>query len=240
MGANGQLVWSVNLSSAEASLESNRKLQSGAAATLDILHRHQMPATWTAPDPAGVASICHQVLAHPGHDIGLLGDPSWIGAGRTVFSRELTGRSEAARSAGIPVSCLATGGASLDSSLDILVRHRISTIRVDGAQWGMASSRRYGIWQLSVTAPVPGRPGLWGGRFSYRRLIRQCARQSQTILLLVDAAKMAEPASRKLLESLCRFAAKQSQLVPCEFAQLARRMLAPASSAGTRSILRAA
>lgn len=239
MGTSGQLIWSVNLTPTTG-LEDRRSLQDGASATLELFRRHQMPATWTASDPAAQAAICRQVQRFPGQDVGLLGDDSWIGVGRTTFARELTRRAEAARAAGIPICCLATGGASLDNNLDILVRHRIATIRVDGAQWGMASSRRYGIWQLSVTDALPGRGGLWGGRFGYRRLVRQCARQRLTTMLVVDAVKLADPAAQKLLDHVCRYAAKQSNLVVSEFAQLARRMVSPTAATGSGSILRAA
>lgn len=239
MGTPGQLIWSVNLSAHDGDISSAQALQAGAEATLEVLRRHRMPATWTAPEPAQLKPLCGRI-AEAGHELGLLGDSDWIGAGRTKFVNELTRRSEAARAAGLPISCLATGGAPLDHNLDILVRQRISTIRVDGAQWGMASSRRFGIWQLSVSDVVPGRRGLGGGRLGYQRLIRQCARHRQTMLLVIEASAMADRSRVRLLDRLCRTAARQSQLAICPFAEVARRMLAGSESAGAGSILRAA
>ena len=237
MGTQGRLILTVNFNGQTNRVDHAREMHRGMLSVLHLFQQHEMPATWMMRDPALAKPLCQEIQSRPGQEIGLLADGSWIGAGRNILSRELLRRVEPARIAGIPISTMSVP--KLDGNLDLLVRHRISAVEVHGPQLAQ-SSRRYGIWQISSTERVPGRKGMFNGRLSYRRLIRNCIKSQQTILLSVDGdAVVADESARKVLQSVCAYAAKQPDLQVRGFAELGKELLAVAPATPSRSILRA-
>ncbi|MCA9178376.1 MAG: hypothetical protein KDB14_28140 [Planctomycetales bacterium] len=229
-----RLVWTVNCRANGASTEDARDQLEAAKSVLKLMERFQMAATWMLPDPVVQRPLCERITSYQGQEIGLLGE-SLDSNDRDGFARELARRVEPARNSGIPISTLSLS--RLEGNLDLLVRHRISAVRVEQAK-SVKSCRRFGVWQIASSEVVPSRQGFWGARAS-RAAIDQLIRDGQTALYVVDLAALGRGEQLKSLEAVCKHVARQGLKV-CSFAELGRRLVSTEVVRPARSILKSA
>lgn len=216
-----------------------------------LLAKYDVPATWGLADPAVSAARDTLAGAKPGHEIAILGDPSWVGheAGRSRFARELTRRTTRARAAGLAVSTLLLRAANLTDHLDIAVKHGITAVRNSAVVRSRAPQQlRYGLWHIPASEQLPG-ASRWriggGGGWSIGRQIRLAGQPYSVVHVAVDALRMAERGAGALhvLESVVRQAAAQrvrGSLAIETLAVTARRLTGARVSLPSRSILRRA
>ena len=190
-------------------LTAHTQLRKRAAELQQLLRRHQLRATWAVRDPAAshvprILTESHAVGSAP--ELALVGDPTWVGetAGRTRFASQLLRRIEAAHQVGCDVGALKLDGVTLESGLDLLVRHRISVVwqGLPAATSGSRETRRkssstgafrpqslrFGIWQAPSSLRFPLRGAWWRGgaaRVS-NRLIRQAVQQAQVAHVVLN------------------------------------------------------
>ncbi len=192
--STGKVVLSVDLPAETA--PGSRPRQGLAEKLFQMLETRRLPASWV-PRNTQPFSLSHRLATTPnGHDLALLGDPSWVGksAGRTRFARELSARVEAARAANLHVSAIALEDVELDDHLDLLVKNRVGMIR-GRARTGtnlQPQSVRFGVWFTPVSAVLP-RPVEWswlGNTWSLRQTIRRTIRSGGVAHLVIDGTQV--------------------------------------------------
>lgn len=205
VNAEGVLIVTVELGVAVTC--EGRRTGHGADEAADWLSetfdRCEIAATWAVDEPAHDA-ITRRLLARgPGHELALLGDPTWAGPGvsRGSFAREFSRRVLSARAAGMRLSTCVVRGKVPHEQLDILVKHSITALCDLDDSAGKrrnrpAEMRRrcFGLWELPVSTILP-----WFTAFPFRRganllldhaLCRSAA--GGTILhVLIDAPRLA-------------------------------------------------
>lgn len=253
---SGRLVISVDLESDLRQQISSDGLGLDAVTDdlLQILARHRLPATWAVADPVHSAATESVLNSNTEHEMGVLGDSSWVGPGssRSRFARELARRIEGARERGLSVSSLLLRDVLLSDHLDLLVKHRVSIVRqgtgTSGKQTCLASPQplRFGLWQLPESLRLP-RTTRWpfGVGQSVRRVIGRAISSGQTVHLVIDAPRLVDSGNSGLhvLEHVLRYAQQQQQrgnlqIVP--LGQLGEGMKPKRRSQSSRSVLRPA
>ena len=164
-----------------------------------------MPATWAVSDPAHSAATPLILKSAVDHELAILGDANWVGptAGRTRFARELVRRMTQARSAGLNVTTLVPGVASIESHIDLVVKQQITAVAglnepVTARQFPDPRALHYGVWEVPVSANLPLQ-STWfsSGKWSLWRRIRRTAQEAGLIHVLIDAAAIAASGSRQ-------------------------------------------
>lgn len=154
--------------------------------------RH-LGASW-APQAPQEFCLRDELANSQRHDLALVGDDTWIGAGRTLFARELAARVESVRADQIQVSAIALRGVPLDDHLDLLVKHRIGMIRDQncGNLPLQPRSVRFGVWSspVSVVLPQPHDWSWFGMNRSARQIIRRAAAAKGVAHIAIDAGKI--------------------------------------------------
>jgi hypothetical protein len=245
----------VELNPQRRGLNQQRSLEEITRRLIDLLGKHQMPATWAVADPAISAATDRLVSAGAGHEIAILGDRTWVGreAGRSRFHRELARRITRGRAAGLPISTLALRNVELDDHLDLLVKQGITVVRPASevcARSGWFSRRarqpqalRFGLWEApgSLRLPGPTRSiaGLCGS-WSARRGIKGAVDGPGVYHLVIDGLLLAKRGSSglRMLDKILRYAGKWRRRETLDVATLSglakglsgRRHAAPAKS----------
>ena len=237
-----------------------RSLEAITDHLVGLLTRYQVPATWAVADPAISAATEVLLAANAGHEIAILGDPTWVGheAGRMRFGRELARRVLHGRAAGIPISTLALRGTELADHLDLIIKQDISVVRGDFHELTVGwfakpvvqapAALRFGLWDVPASLRLPG-DSRWklggGGRRRARSGIDRAIADCGVFHIQVDALSLADrgPAAEHMLEHILRHAAVRQREGVLEIATLAtaaRRLTGERSSAPARSILHSA
>ena len=181
-------------------------------------------ATWAVADPATSPATVTVLTSGMGHEMAILGAPSWVGtgAGRRRFAQQLTRRVEAARDENLAVSSLIFRNNTLDDHLDLLVKRGITAVRP--GQGGAARSAklpqpgplRYGVWAIPAAAVLPAATRWFGAGIvthAAQRAIDRAVAYSATLHLAIDGPRMLErpEAGLKLLESMLRHASQRRE-----------------------------
>jgi len=220
---------------------------------VELFQHCAFPATWALPDPAN-SPLAERLAGDPlAHEIALLGEADWIGAGagRTQFSQQLTRRMESAAAAGFRIHALALHGTDLTDDLDLLVKHRIALVRSDTViRRGSAAalrpqSVRYGVWRAPVAGILGGNSSWWPASpmWAARRAVRRAIADAGFVHFVIDAAHMAgrTPAQlsgiRKLLRAI-RQHELRGVLNVAPLTQASARWIRPRVATQSRSILR--
>lgn len=179
----GKLVVSVDILNATQRLESLHELQKC----------HGIRATWSLAEPAQCSRL--KDLAADRHEIGLLGDASWIGPqiSRRHFAQNLVSRLEAVRAHGVRLETLALHQTQLEQHSDLLVKANIRAIRPDVAAGKHSKSLRpqsirYGVWQAPASHQIEAQLPSWQAAqqaWSIRRAIRKATQTSGVVHLRV-------------------------------------------------------
>jgi hypothetical protein len=219
-------------------------------ATMDA---ERVPATWAVSDPAHSAATSLILKSTVEHELAILGDANWVGptAGRTRFARELVRRVTQARAAGIEVTTLVPGVASIEGHIDLVVKQHITAVA--GLNEPAAARKsvepralHYGVWELPVAGNLPLK-ATWfsSGKRALWRQIQRTAADAGSFHLLVDAASMAvaKRSDEATVQWLVRRVAtlRDRGLIRVEaLRQTAARLSNIPSAAPQRSILRVA
>jgi hypothetical protein len=208
-------------------------------------------------DPA-ISAATDQLLADDlGHEIAVLGDPTWVGkeAGRMRFGRELARRVGRARSAGISISTLALRGAELVDHLDLVVKQEISVVRSDyrdlSTGWlarpitQAPAPLRFGLWEVPPSMQLPTDNGFQLWNSSSRRArkgIDRAILDRGIFHLQIDALSFAErgDSAERTLDQILRHATIRAAENALEIASLkavANRLAGERTAAPARSIL---
>jgi len=217
------LTISIDLETGSSPIGAHSSLNEITIHLLDILSKHQLPATWATGLPA--TSTSAQVVSRfAGHEIALQGDASWVGraAGRQRFGRELAIRTERARSAGLSLSTLVLDGPELDDQCDLAIKHGVTAVRhatlagKSPRRW-RASTLRFGLWSFPVSCSLPGSsrwlPG-GGGARSARKQLDSAIAERGLFQLAIDASRLESrgaPALRVLQRVLQHIAIRREQ-----------------------------
>jgi hypothetical protein len=180
-------------------LEQHQNMASVTRQLIAIMETARIPATWAVSDPAHSAATSLILKSAVDHELAILGDANWVGptAGRTRFARELVRRVTQARAAGLNVSTLVPGAASIESHIDLVVKHQITAVAglnepVASRKFTEPRALHYGVWEVPATTALP-LPGTWfsSGKWSLWRSIRRTAKEAGLFHLLIDAAAIA-------------------------------------------------
>jgi hypothetical protein len=214
-----------------------RSLDTATQKLMRLLSRHRIPATWAVADPA-MSAATDQLLADDlGHEIGVLGDPTWVGkeAGRMRFGRELARRVGHARAAGVPISTLALRGTELVDHLDLVVKQEISVVRSDyrdlSTGWfarpiaQSPAALRFGLWEVPPSMQLPAETGFrpWNSsRRRSRKGIEQAVVDRGIFHLQIDALNFAErgDSAERTLDQILRYATARAAQNAIEIAPL--------------------
>lgn len=236
--------------------QQQRSLDRVATQLVDLLSKHQVPATWAVADPALSAATEKLVGAAGGHEVAILGDAAWVGAnaGRVRFGRELQRRVTRAREMGLPVTTLALRNATLHAHLDLVVKNGITVVRGAEAKGRRTNSVHQpqslysGLWFMSPSLVLPGNsrwiPG--GGRIgAAKRGLEHAAARREVYHLLINGLALTERSWLALrgLEAVVRRAEKLragGRLEIVTLADAAMRLSNLRQAAPARSILRPA
>lgn len=163
---------------------------------LQLLRHVRTPATLALPSPGEQRAVA-RIQAEPlKHEFAILADDDWTGpqVGRTKFARELARRVELATTKGLSVRSLALGNTKLTSNLDLLVKHRISSVRSRATTGFQPQSLRFGIWQAPVSFTVPSTAGwsLGGLEWTVSRALSRAAKSHDLVHLVTDIEALSE------------------------------------------------
>ena len=125
-----------------------------------LLENLQISATWNLADPANSEVLDRIVTESAGHEIGVLGDSSWLKPhiNRAQLLSELMRRFGGARAIRLPVSTLALHNVTFYQNLDLLVANGIRVIRPPTSKTlgkSMPYRLQCGVWQIPATAVCP-------------------------------------------------------------------------------------
>lgn len=223
------------------------------AELIALLDQHQIPATWAVADPAISAATEPIFASRIGHELAVLAEQSWFGAGsgRLRLRRELGRRFDRARRAGISLSTLVLRNVDEVSEIDLLVEHGITAIRGPARPAGEAvsparPSSRADIWHLPAAWQFPMQSAWWlPANWSIKRRIRQSMRQNLPIHLAIDSPRLVEEDAASLdgLSELLRWIAALNaagQLQLATLGDLGRKFVELHAATPSRSILRPA
>jgi len=180
--------------------ESRDRLDGIRSELLSLLQQHQLKATWAVADPAISAATDAIFAADRGHEIAVLADRSWFGAGsgRVRLRRELSRRFDRARRCGISLSTLVLRNVDEVTEVDLLLEQGISAIRGPARPIGEAApivrtSPRADIWHLPSAWKLPTQSAWWlPANWSIKRRIRSAARLNLPVHLAIDSPKLVE------------------------------------------------
>ena len=237
-----------------------RSLEATTQRLVKLLDRLRVPATWAVADPAVSAATEVLLAAGAGHEIAILGDPTWVGqqAGRARFGRELARRVAHAKAAGIAISTLALRGTELADSLDLAVKQDISVVRPNfregsGGWFSRPVSRtpaaiRFGLWDVPASMRLPC-SSRWkfggGGRRQARSGIDSAIANRGVFQIQVDALTLSDRGNmaEHILEQILRHAIdrqRQGSLEIGTLATVARKLAGDRTVSPARSILHSA
>ena len=254
---HGTLTLSIDLEHdhVQVDLAEQRALDAIASELVDLLTRHQLPATWAVADPAVSAARARVNVMRGGHELALLGDASWVGreAGRSRFARELARRVARARSEGLQVSTLALRTALPQEHCDLAIKEGIVATRQPVADSRPSrrlqpQSLRFGLWGFTVSMALPATsrwlPGGGGTRAARYEIDRAIADRGLAHLA-IDAPRLAErgAAALRVIERVLAHAARRREHGLLEVATLgtvAGRLARENHGQPSRSILRPA
>jgi hypothetical protein len=236
----------------DRSVERHQELATVARQLITTMDAERVPATWAVSDPAHSAATSLILRSAVEHELAILGDANWVGptAGRTRFARELVRRVTQARAAGIEVTTLVPGVASIEGHIDLVVKQHITAVaglnEADLPRMGIEPrALHYGVWELPLTGSLPLKATWFGsGRRALWRRIERTIADAGSFHLLVDAgamtAKRNDEATVKWLVK--RVAALRDRgLIRVEaMRQTAARLSDIPAAAPQRSILRVA
>lgn len=220
---------------------------------LEVLNRHAMPATWAVTDPAASAASERIMSLGAGHEIAILGDPSWVGreAGRSRFGRELARRTERGRGAGPAVSTLVLRSAELGDYSDLAIKQGLTAVRHapgPGSAGRQPQTLRFGLWSFPVSLTLPGAnrwlPGGGGLRAARVGIDRAIAARG-LFQLAIDATQLVARgnSAQRLVERVLEHAERRRQQCVLDVASLrgaADTLSGQHQSRPSRSILRPA
>jgi hypothetical protein len=243
-----------------SSREQPKSLETTTRRLLKLLDQYHLPATWAVADPAVSAATETLLASETGHEVAVLGEPTWVGseAGRMRFGRELARRVAHGRAAGLNISTLALRGTELTDHLDLLVKHGISVLRGEyremSTRWfsqpvcQAPAALRFGLWDIPASYRLPG-DSRWklggGGRRRGRKGIDAAIADRSVFHLQVDALEFTERGhmAEHALECVLKHAALRKRENAIEFETLsgvARKLAGERTSVPARSILHAA
>lgn len=220
---------------------------------LSLLQQHQLKATWAVADPAISAATDAILASNRDHEIAVLADRSWFGAGagRVRLRRELARRFERARRSGIDVSTLVLRNVDEVTEVDLLLEQGISAIRGPARPIGepgpvARTSSRADIWHLPSAWQAPTQSAWWlPANWFVKRRIRQAMRQRLPIHLAIDSPRLVEEDATALanLSELVAWLAAQcaaGQLENATLGDVGRQFVEQHVATPSRSILRPA
>ncbi len=236
-------------------LMEHRQLASTCSQLIQLLSRLGIPATWAVADPAQFAATDEILSTDLPHELGIMGDASWIGptAGRTRFARELFRRVQSARARDLSVSTLLLRNTQLQDNLDLLVKQQVTMVRpclqsqTDSIRVGPVKTLRFGVWQLPASAVFP-HASRWLpviSSFAIGQGLRRSLASGQTTHLGIDAPKLSRLGSRGIqsLERLLRdvvAVGRRQHIRGKTLTQLACDLSRQTETAKSQSILRKA
>ena len=197
----GHLAITVQLDSTceDRNLEQHRSLAGITRQLIATMDAERVPATWAVSDPAHSAATPLILKSAVEHELAILGDANWVGptAGRTRFARELVRRMSQARAAGLEVTTLVPGVASIEAHIDLVVKQHITavvgvaTVATAKLQ-NDARALHYGVWELPITARLPlQRTWFSSGKSALWKRVTRTAKEAGSFHLLIDAEAIA-------------------------------------------------
>ena len=197
----GHLALTVQLDSTSEgrNLAQHQNLAGVTRQLIAVMEAERVPATWAVSDPAHSAATSLILKSAVEHELAILGDANWVGptAGRTRFARELVRRMTQARAAGLEVTTLVPGVASVESHIDLVVKQQITAVAGLNATTStqLHSEPRalhYGVWEVPTSASLPlQRTWFSSGKSALWRRVRRTVREAGSFHLLIDAAAIA-------------------------------------------------
>jgi hypothetical protein len=219
---------------------------------LALLDEQQLPVTWGVADPAQSAATAAVLASRAGHEIAVLGEPSWLAAdaGRVRQERELHRRLDGARRAGMSVSTLILRDIKQPLALDLLLAAQVKAVSwpvgqpLDGGLSGRL--RRFGVWNAPAAWRVP-MVGCWWRPFGWHAAVRlrNVIGSRRTLHVAIDgdgliASGDAGLAQIRTLVTRVSRLRKQDRVAVRTLGELAAEQLANRCAEPTRSILQPA
>ena len=176
--------------------------QAAADRLLDAFSSYQVPATWAMSDPATSPTVARIVSRREGHEIALLGDPSWVGpsVARAEFERELARRIVVAAGSDVSICTLVVDIEHLGEHCQAAVRQGVVAVRHLAPEADRKRHRlqpgtlHFGLWSFPVRCTLPGSgrllPGGGGGR-AVRAAVDRAIVERGLVPLAIDAGHLA-------------------------------------------------
>jgi hypothetical protein len=253
--SRGRLFVSVDLELelGQQSLDRQRALERVATHLLELLGRHEIPATVAVADPV-LSAATEAIVAGPlEHEVAVLADATWAGrgAGRERLARELSRRFSRGQELGLNLSTLALRHVELDENLDLLAKSGITAVRSQavahaGKDSPAPSLLRFGVWQMPASARLPVARRWWFDRAAGEagRALVRAARRKQALGMVIDGAQLIDnDAGMSQVERLLRLAGelrRREELVVETMQRYVASLSRPREVLPLRSILRAA
>ena len=215
----------------------------------ELLDRYQMPATFAVGEPAPAALLGRLASDDRGHEIALLGDGSWLAAGRGRLARELAARLAAIRQWDLEATTIVLAGQRAIEHHDLAVRYGIRAIRASSAVLPRTSRQphavRFGLWSLAVGWRLPSTRWWGGGARAARARLDRAIAERGAFGLAIDAGRLAERGAGglRVIERVLKHAVRRrddGSLDVLTLGETAARLSSPVASRPTRSILRPA
>jgi hypothetical protein len=196
-------------------VQAHKNLDAASTTILGQLNEAGISATWGLESPADDPWARTLADRHPRHEIALLGDATWVGAGasRARFAGELTKRVTKARAIGIGLSSLVLTDTDLRADLDIAVKHGVTAVRPTSGQSGDPAALRFGLWRVPATLRLT----------ESRRSLLFAA--SRTFIRAVDAAVGARGLCHVVIDTQ-EFSSRHERTIRQVLAHVARQRVA--------------
>ncbi len=163
--------------------------------TAGLLNEISLPATWATPTPTQ-AKMGRILGGSAGHEIALTATDAWATTSdRTLFANVLSQRIAKAAENGISIQTLAASPKSIEGRLDLLVKHRLTSLRLLG---GVVDNRgelaRYGVNIAPESTDVHADYAWWTGgpRAAVRRALHASIQKSEIAHIAIDVRQVVQ------------------------------------------------
>ena len=201
LGAAVSLSIDLELAIGRQTGQGQQRLEEITAGLVDLLETQCISATWGVSNPALSAATEAILNAKSRQEIAVLGERFWLSDGTSPsrLASEFARRFDGARRTGIAVSTLLLRQNEAHVDLNLLLDHGVTAIRSPAITASREESlpgavpARYGIWQVQHPILVPLSGSWWqADPWAFGRRLKNVAKTSSTLHLVLDAGKMAE------------------------------------------------
>ena len=222
---------------------------------VQLFQQAKVPATWGFSNPVNSQAVPELIDQAGMHEVGLLGDASWVGLekGRRGFCQQLVQRLADARRVGCELSTLALYDGQLQTDFDLLAKHQISMVRQSrkkqraGKDAPRHRTLRYGLWEAPRAISVSPSTKGWTGRsrLMINKVVRRTIRHGGIGHLVLDmtTGQYDSPRGMKFVAQVLEMLnqhQRDEQLEVCTLRDVATRWQPSQQGVRARSLLRVA